>query len=172
MTFNQAVGSVLDLGVGVEEEVDQFSKPDTQLDSGSEGSLYSQKSFDKVSFGKTFQTQPRNHKSNSSSHRSNSHHSNNFHGYSFSNNYAHSQASQGNGSHGGLSSRSSVSDIISDKPESVGSVGSRNRGKGSLVTVGQSESEGSEGKSYLGRETAEQIRSLGSRRGQSDNESF
>lgn len=168
MTFNEPGRSAVDPGVGVEEEPDQFSKPDAQFDSGSEQSLCSQKSFDKVSFGKTFQTKPRNYKSNSNSHQSNSHHSNSSHGYSFSNNHAHSHASQGNGSHGGLSARSSISDVISDKAESVGSVGSKNRGKGRLVT-GQS---GSEGKSYPGRETLKQIRSLGSLGGQSDNESF
>uniref|UniRef100_A0A7N6C0K4 Centrosomal protein 78 n=1 Tax=Anabas testudineus TaxID=64144 RepID=A0A7N6C0K4_ANATE len=127
-------------------------------------SLCSQKSFDKVSFGKTFQTQPRSHKSNSNSHHSNSHHSNSSHGYSFSNNHGHSRRSQDSGSHCGLSARSNVSDVMSEKAESVGSVGSKNRGKGRLVT-GQSGSEGSEGKSYPGR-------SLDSLVGQSDNESF
>lgn len=126
MTFNEAVRSGVDLGVGVEEEPDQFSKPDAQFDSGSEQSLCSQKSF-QVSFGKTFQTQQRNHKSNSTSHQSISYHSNSSHGYSFSNNHAHSHASQGNGSHGGMSARSSISDVISDK--SVESAGSKN-GKG------------------------------------------
>lgn len=164
MTFNEAVGSAVDPGVGVKEELHQFSKPDAQLDSGSELSLCSQKSFDKVSFGKTFQTQPRSHKSNSNSHHSNSHHSNSSHGYSFSNNHGHSRRSQDSGSHCGLSARSNVSDVMSEKAESVGSVGSKNRGKGRLVT-GQSGSEGSEGKSYPGR-------SLDSLVGQSDNESF
>lgn len=163
MTFTQASGPAVDPGV---EEPDRYSKPETQHDSGSEHSFRSQKSFDKVYFDKTFQTQPSHPKSNSNSHRSNG-----FHGYSY-NSYAHSHASHSNGSLGGLSGRSSISDIISDKAESVASVGSSNRGQGRLVTVGQSESEGSEGKAYPGRETLEQIRSLCGLGGQSDNESF
>ncbi|KAK2837808.1 hypothetical protein Q5P01_015020 [Channa striata] len=166
VTFNRAVGAAVDPGVGLEEEVEQFSKPDTQLDSGSEHSLYSQISLDKVSFGKTFQTQPRN--LNSSSRQSNSHRSNSSRGYSFSNNNATSHASQSTGSHGGLSGRSSASDV-SDKVESVESVGSRKRGKGRLLPAGQS---GSEEKSHAGRGTLEQIRFLGLVGGQSDNESF
>ncbi|XP_051279161.1 centrosomal protein of 78 kDa [Dicentrarchus labrax] len=164
VTFDQPSGPAGDRGVGGELEPDKYSKPDTQHDSGSEHSFHSQKSFDMVYFGKTFQTQPSHLKSNSNSHRSNG-----SHGYSFNNSCAHSHASHSNGSHGGLSKRSSVSDFISEKAESVGSVGSRNRGKGRLVTVGQS---GSEGSDYLGRETLEQVRSLGGLAGQSDNESF
>nr|XP_020449404.1 centrosomal protein of 78 kDa isoform X2 [Monopterus albus] len=164
MTFNQAVGSAGDPGVVGEEELDHYSKPDTRHDSGSERTFHSQKSLDNVSFGKTFHTEPRNH-NNSNSHQSNSHHSKSSHGYGFNNSHAHSHASKSNGSHG---TRSSVSDI-SDKAESVESVWSRDRGQGRLVTVGQS---GSEGKAYPGRETLEQIRSLGSLEGRSDNESF
>lgn len=155
MTFSQAAGSAGDPAVGGEEEPDKYSKPDIQHDSGSEHSFRSQKSFDRGSFGKTFQTQSSHPKSNSNSHRSNG-----SHGYSFNNSYAHSRASHSNGSHGGLSVRSSVSDIISDEAESVRSVGSRNGGKGRLVTVGQSGSEGSE-KGFPGRKTLE-----------SDDESF
>lgn len=161
VTFTQASGPAVDPGGGGEGEPDRYSKPDTQHDSGSERSFRSQKSFDKVYFGKTFQTQRSHPKSNSNSHRSNG-----SHGYSFNNSYAHSRASHSNGSLGGLSGRSSVSDIISDEAESVGSRGSRNRGQGRLVTVGQS---GSEESDYPGRETLERIRSLGA---QSDNESF
>ncbi|XP_029019685.1 centrosomal protein of 78 kDa [Betta splendens] len=136
VTFNKVIGPVV-------EEDDTFFKPVTKLDSSSERSVYSQKST---------RSQPRSHKS--SSNRSDSHHSNSFHGYSYSNNYA----SQGNGHHGGFSARSSVSEILSDKAESVGSEGSRSRGKRSLMAVGQS---GSEETSCAGREAAEQIRSLG-----------
>ncbi|KAI3372713.1 hypothetical protein L3Q82_023181, partial [Scortum barcoo] len=161
VTFTQASGPSVGHGAGGEGEPDRYSKPDTQRDSGSERSLRSHKSFDKVYFGQTFQTQPSHPKSNSSSHRSNS-----SHGYSFNNSYAHSRASHSNGSLGGLSGRSSVSDIISDKAESVASVGSRNRGQGRLVTMGQS---GSEGSDYPGRETLERIKSLDVR---SDNDSF
>lgn len=170
VTFSKASGPAVDPGKGGEEDPDQYSKPDTQHESGSEHSFHSQKSFDKFSFGNIFQTQPSKHKCNSNSHRSNSHHSNSSHGYN--NSYAQSHASHSNGSHCALSVKSSVSDIISDKAESVPSVGSRNRGTGRLVTIGQSGSEGSEGKAYPGRETLEQIRSLGSLGGQSENESF
>ncbi|XP_042276662.1 centrosomal protein of 78 kDa [Thunnus maccoyii] len=172
VTFNPATGPAVDPGVGAEQEPGHFSIPDTERDSGSEHSFRSQKSFDRVSLGKTFQTQPSHLKSNNNSYRSNSRHSNGSHGYSFNNSYAHSDASHSNGSHGGLSVRSSVSDIISDKAESVASAGSMNRGLGRLVTVGQSGSEGSQGKAYPGRQTLKQIRSLGSLGGQSDNESF
>ncbi|XP_035513526.1 centrosomal protein of 78 kDa [Morone saxatilis] len=164
VTFDQPSGPAGDRGAGGELEPDKYSKPDTQHDSGSEHSFRSQKSFDMVYFGKTFQTQPSHLKSNSNSHRSNG-----SHGYSFNNSWAHSQSSHSNGSHGGLSERSSVSDFIGEKAESVGSVGSRYRGKGRLVTVGQS---GSEGSDYPGRDTLEQVRSLGGLGGQSDNESF
>lgn len=159
VTFNQPSRPAADPGAGGEEEPDQYSKPVAQHDSGSEHSFHSRKSFDKVYFGETFQTQPTHPKSNSNSHRSNG-----SHGYSFNNSYTGSHASHVNGSHGDLSRRSSTSDTISNKVESVGSVGSRNRGKGRLVTVGESGSEGSE---YP--VTLERIRSRG---GQSDHESF
>lgn len=161
VTFTQAFGPAGEPSVGGEEEPDKYSKPEAEHNSGSEHS--SQKSF-KFSCSKTFQTQSSHPKSNSNSHRSNG-----SHGYSFNNSYAHSQASYSNGSHSALSVSSSVSNVISDKAESVGSVASRNREKERLVTVGQS---GSEGKAYPGRETLEQIRSLGSLGGQSDDESF
>ncbi|XP_037633029.1 centrosomal protein of 78 kDa isoform X1 [Sebastes umbrosus] len=157
VTFHQASGPAAHPGVGGEEEPDKYSKPDTQHDSGSEHSFRSQKSLDKLSFGKTFQTQSSQPKSNNS----NSLRSNGSHGYS----YAHSHSSHSNGSHGGLSVRSSVSEVISDRADSVESVRSRNRAKGRLVTVGQS---GSEGRASPGR----QIRSLGGLGGQSDDESF
>ncbi|XP_078107185.1 centrosomal protein of 78 kDa isoform X2 [Sander vitreus] len=163
VTFIQASGPVEDPGVG--GEPDTHSKPETQHDSGSEHSLRSQKSFDKVSLSQAFQTPPSHPKSNSNSRRSSG-----SHGYSFNNSYARSLSSHSNGSNGGLSVRSSVSDIISDRTESVGSVGSGNRRMRRLVTVGQSGSEGSEGKAFPGRES--QIRSLGALAGQSDDESF
>ncbi|XP_034728697.1 centrosomal protein of 78 kDa isoform X2 [Etheostoma cragini] len=135
----QASGPAGDPGVG--GEPDTHSKPDTQHVSGSEHSLRNQKPFDRVSLSQTFQTQPRHPKSNSNSHQSNS-----SHGYSFNNSYSHSHSSHSNRSNGGLSSRSSGSDIISDSAESVGSVRSGNRRMRRLVTVGRSGSEGSEGK--------------------------
>ncbi|KAK5909705.1 hypothetical protein CesoFtcFv8_003612 [Champsocephalus esox] len=106
LTSHHASGPAGDPCVGGEEEPDHFSKPDTQQDSGSEHSFRSQKSFDKVSFGKTFQSgRP---KSNSNSPRSSG---------SDRYSYAHSHSLHSNGSHGGLSVRSSVSDIISDKAD-------------------------------------------------------
>ncbi|KAK1892192.1 Centrosomal protein of 78 kDa [Dissostichus eleginoides] len=106
LTSHHASGPAGDPCVGGEEEPDHFSKPDTQQDSGSDHSFRSQKSFDKVSFGKTFQSgRP---KSNSNSPRSSGSHR-----YS----YAHSHSLHSNSSHGGLSVRSSVSDIISDKAD-------------------------------------------------------
>ncbi|KAF3851264.1 hypothetical protein F7725_013036 [Dissostichus mawsoni] len=106
LTSHHASGPAGDPCVGGEEEPDHFSKPDTQQDSGSEHSFRSQKSFDKVSFGKTFQSgRP---KSNSNSPRISGSHR-----YS----YAHSHSLHSNSSHGGLSVRSSVSDIISDKAD-------------------------------------------------------
>ncbi|XP_034548358.1 centrosomal protein of 78 kDa [Notolabrus celidotus] len=169
-TFKQAHGPSGDTGVGGAEEADKYSLPDTQHDSGSEHSFRSQKSFDRVSSGKTFQTQTNPPKSNSSSHKSNG-----SNGYSFHKSYANSHSSRSSGSHSGYSGRSSVSDNMSDRAESVGSVGSRNRGQGRLVTVGQSGSDGSdgsEGRAYPGRETLEQIKALVSLGGHSDNDSF
>uniref|UniRef100_A0A3P8TS93 Centrosomal protein 78 n=1 Tax=Amphiprion percula TaxID=161767 RepID=A0A3P8TS93_AMPPE len=165
VTFTQASGGAADPGVGREEEPDQYSRPVTQHDSGSERSFLSQKSFDNNSFGKTFQAQTSHHKSNSNSHRSNSPH-----GYSFNNSCAYSRASHSNGSHGGSSV--SLSDIISDKAESVESVGSRNRGKGRSATVSQSGSEVLERKADPGRGVLEQLGSLRVLGGQSDNDSF
>ncbi|XP_076588077.1 centrosomal protein of 78 kDa isoform X2 [Chaetodon auriga] len=141
VTFSQASGLAVDHDAGGERESERYSKLVSRHDSGSEHSFHSQKSLDKVYFGETFQTQPSHPKSNSNSHRS-------------------------NGSHSGLSGRSSVSDILSDKAESVGSEESRNKGKGTRVTAGQSESDGSD---YPG---TERIRSVGSLGGQSDNESI
>uniref|UniRef100_A0A8C2X989 Centrosomal protein 78 n=1 Tax=Cyclopterus lumpus TaxID=8103 RepID=A0A8C2X989_CYCLU len=162
LTFNQASVNAGYPGVAGEEEPDTYSKLESQRDSGSERSFRSQKSFDMVPLSQTFRTRSSQPKSNGS----NSHRSNGSHGHSYSSSYAHSHSSHGSGTHGGLSVRSSVSDMMSDGSESVGSVGSRNRGKGRLVTVGQAESEGN---ACPGREALEQIRSLG---GQSDDESF
>ncbi|KAM8761318.1 centrosomal protein of 78 kDa [Acanthopagrus schlegelii] len=138
VTFTKSSAPAADPGAGGEREPDRYSRPTTQHDSGSEHSYRSQKSFDKVYFSRTFQSQPSH--TNSNSHRS-------------------------NGAYGGLSGRSSDSDIISDKAESVGSAGSKNGGKRRLVTEGRS---GSEGSDYPGRE----IRSLSGLGGRSDDESF
>lgn len=135
LTFDQASGPPLDAG---EPGRAEHSHPPSRQDSGSERSIRSQKSLDMVYFSKTFETQPgRPRSSNGHSHRS-------------------------NGSVGGLSGASSVS----DKAESVGSLGSRSGGKARLVTVGQS---GSDGSQSPGREP---IRLLGGLGGRSDDEDF
>ncbi|TKS78262.1 Centrosomal protein of 78 kDa [Collichthys lucidus] len=105
VTFNQDPGPAVAPCLGGDGEPDKYSMPVTQHDSGSEHSFCSQKSFDKVYFGKTFQTQPSHSNSNSNSHRSNG-----SYGYSFNNSPAHSHASHSNGSHGESSGRSSVSE--------------------------------------------------------------
>ncbi|XP_019125293.2 centrosomal protein of 78 kDa isoform X2 [Larimichthys crocea] len=105
VTFNQDSGPAVAPCLGGEGEPDKYSMPVTQHDSGSEHSFCSQKSFDKVYFGKTFQTQPSHPNSNSNSHRSNG-----SYGYSFNNSSANSHASHSNGSHGESSGRSSVSE--------------------------------------------------------------
>lgn len=110
MTFNQVSGPAVEPGAGIEEEPEKYSKPVTQQDSGSEHSVHSQISLEKVYFGKTQSFQP--------------------------------------------------SQVKSDK--SVGSVRSRNRGKGKLVMAGQS------GSDYPKRETLEKIRSMDSVGGQSN----
>ncbi|XP_074527190.1 centrosomal protein of 78 kDa isoform X2 [Halichoeres trimaculatus] len=164
-TFQRAHGPLGDTGDGGEEDADKYSKPHTQSDSGSEHSFHSQKSFDRVSVGKTNQLKNNNNsdKSNRSS------------GYSVHKSSANRHASHSSGSHGGLSGKSSISDIMSDKAESVGSVRSRSGGQGKRVTVGQSgsdRSDRSEGRAYPGRETLEQIKTLVSLGGLSDNDSF
>lgn len=98
------------------EEADKYSQPFTQQDLGSEHSLHSPKSYDKVYLGKPFQTHP---SSNSNSHRS-------------------------NGSHSRLSDRPRDRVVVSEKAESVGSAKSRNREQGKLVSAVQSGSEGSD----------------------------
>lgn len=162
-TFSRASGPAA--SPVLEEDPNKFSKPDTHHYSGSEYSFRSQRSYDNISLGKTFQTQPDHPTSNSSSHRNNS-----SHGYSFNNSYAYNRASHSNRSRGGSSV--SLSDIMSDKEGSVGSVGSRNKGSGRLATIGQSGSEGSETKDNPRRSALKQVISLESLAGQSDNESF
>ncbi|XP_022047993.2 centrosomal protein of 78 kDa isoform X1 [Acanthochromis polyacanthus] len=166
VTFTQASGGAAFPGVGREEEPDQYSRPVAQHDSVSERNFLSQKSFDNNSFGKTFQAQPSHPKSNNN----NSHRSNSPHGYSFNNSEAYSRASHSNGSHGGSSV--SLSDVISDKAESVESVGAWNRGKGRSATVSQSESEVLQRKADAGRGVLGQLGSLQVLGGQADNESF
>ncbi|XP_071393649.1 centrosomal protein of 78 kDa [Centroberyx affinis] len=185
--FKQASGPAIDPCVDLEgggEEPDQYSKPEAQHESGSERSFRSQKSYGMGSLGNKSShagdscedvSQPSHHHSNGNSHRSygSGHHSDGSHGYSFnySNVYSsvHSDASRSNGSRGDLSVRSSLSDIMSEKAESVGSLGSKNRRGGRRLAAGHSGSEGTKGKAYRGQETLEQIRSLG---GQSDDRSF
>lgn len=115
LAFKQVSGAAGDPGL-CGEEADKYSEPFTQQDLGSEHSLHSPKSFDKVNLGKPFQTHP---SSNSNSHRS-------------------------IGSHSRLSDRPRDRALVSEKAESVGSAKSRNREQGKLVSVVQSGSEGSD----------------------------
>ncbi|KAM4578779.1 centrosomal protein of 78 kDa [Fundulus diaphanus] len=161
VTFNHIELEPADPAVTGEEEPHQYFRPDMQPDSGSEHSFHSQKSFDHFSFGNTFQARPSRPRMEASSNRSNSYHRD-----GFSNNSAYSPASQNRGTHGGSSE--SISDIRSDKAESVGSVGSRRRGKGRQMG-GQPGSEGSEGRANPGRASLKQTGSL---RAHSDDESF
>ncbi|KAM4577200.1 centrosomal protein of 78 kDa [Odontesthes bonariensis] len=160
ITFSQAVGDTAHPVEGVEEEQLQYLKPNTEPDSGSEHSFQSKKSFDHFSLGEPFRTQSNHQRSESSSHRSNV-----SRGYSYDSSLVYSLSSHSNGSH--RSSFESVREIISDKAESVGSVGSKHSGR--LVTGGQSGSEGSERKAYPRRGVFEKIRSVGD---DSDDESF
>lgn len=129
-----------------EEEPHQYFRPDTQPDFGSE---HSQKSFDHFPFGKTFQSQPSRQGMETSSNRSSS-----YHGNGLSNNSMYSGESQDNSTHGGFPE--SVSEIMSDKGESLGSVGSVNSGNRRPM-FGQPGSEGSERGAY----SLNQIGSLG-----------
>ncbi|KAM3867443.1 centrosomal protein of 78 kDa [Diretmus argenteus] len=173
--FKQAaIDPCVDLECGGDEP-DQYSKPEVQHASGSECSFHSQKSYGMGSFGNKSShvsgshedvSQPNSihhHRSNGNSYHSDSH------GYSFnySNVYSsiHSDASCRNKSHDDLSMRSSLSDM-SEKVESIGSLGSKNKGRGRQLAVGHSGSEG--GKAYPHQETLDQIRSMGSLGGQSD----
>lgn len=85
------------------------SKLGSPQQSGSEHTSYRQKSLDENYFAK--KTQSNHSKSNVSSQRS-------------------------SGSHGSLSGRSSISEMFSDRAESIGSYRSRRSGKGALREVG------------------------------------
>ncbi|XP_038163963.1 centrosomal protein of 78 kDa [Cyprinodon tularosa] len=148
-TFNYNGLEPADPAVAEEEQPQQYLCPEMQPDFGSEHSFHSQKSFDK-----NFQSQPSRQRMETSSNRSNS-----YHGNDFSNN-SYGQASQNKGAHRG--SFESVSDIMSDKAETLGSI---SRGNGGLI-VSQL---GSEKAAYPGRATLRQVRSPSS---QSDNEFF
>ncbi|KAM9391391.1 centrosomal protein of 78 kDa [Pholidichthys leucotaenia] len=155
MTFRWASGPTGDPSAGRREQQSKFTKQDTHHDSGSERSFHSQKSFVNVSVGKTFQTQLSRPES------SNSHSSHSSHGYRFSNSYAYDQSSRGG-------SPVSDSDIMSNKAETLGSIGSRPKGKGRLTAIGQSESEGSERKAGARSAALVQMRSLEDLLGQTD----
>lgn len=140
-----------------EEETHQYFRPETLPDSGSEHSFRSQKSFDHFSFGKTFQTQPTRQRMETRSNRGDRYHEN-----GFSNNSAYCRASQNKGSRG--DSSESVSEIMSDKAESVGSVGSRSSGQRRLMDD-QMGSGGSDRRAYS-------LKKNGPLRYQSDDESI
>ncbi|KAF7660825.1 hypothetical protein LDENG_00274550 [Lucifuga dentata] len=155
-TFKPAAEHAMNLK-GEEQKLDQYFKPDSLHNLGSDYSCHSQNSSGKGSLGKTpynDATQTSHHHSNSTSHRSNdnSRHRDGSHGYSFnfSNTHSHdnSHASRSNEPHSDPSIRSSISEIMSEKAESVGSAGSKDSVRGRHVVVGHSGSEGSEGKAY------------------------
>lgn len=158
-TFNQGLEHVAEPALGGEKESLQYLQPDTEHDCSSEHSYSSQKSCDAISFGKTFQTQSNQRRPDSISHRSTGSHRS-----SFKSSCANSRVSKSSMSYAG--SFESFSEIISDRAESVGSVGSRNSEHGRMVIVGHA---GSEKKAHLGRGTLGQIGTLAS---QSDFESF
>ncbi|KAJ0067919.1 hypothetical protein NL108_011706 [Boleophthalmus pectinirostris] len=119
--FTQTTRSPIVPGVSGEVTMDQNSKLIHK--SGSEQSIYSQKSLEDLR--KTYQTEQ------SHSPHSKSHHSNSSHRYS-------------DGSHGSdrLSSRSSISEVISERAESVRSPESRKDGfKGRLASGGSMSSD-------------------------------
>lgn len=133
-TFSPEFRPTADLGHTEDREPVTYSKPVTPLESCSEHSSYRQKSLDKVYFAKN--SQSNRSKSDGGSNRS-------------------------SGSRGSLSGRSSISELFSDKAESVGSHRSRKSGKGALREVG-SESEGARYSSFSGLNVEEM----------SDNDSF
>ncbi|XP_056144885.1 centrosomal protein of 78 kDa [Lampris incognitus] len=175
---SQASGPAIDPNVDLEgggEEPDQYSKPEAQLDSGSERSCYSQKSYGSGlpgnrspqfsgSYGDV--SKPSNVHNNGNSHNSysNSHRSNCSHEcrFNYSNSYSsiHSNTSYSNGFHGDLSVRSSLGEIMSERADSKESLQSKSRGEGRRITAGHHGSEGAEKKAYLEPETLGQIRYL------------
>ncbi|CAL8345366.1 unnamed protein product [Lota lota] len=147
--LSQASGPAVDPCVDLEgrgEEPDQFYKPDTQQDSGSEGSFRSQKSYSRssrdnkgshVSRSHEEASRSANHHSNGNSHHSHSHPSNGSHRYSLNYSSFHSDESLRNKCNGDQSQRSSLSDITSEKLESEGSfTGSKGKEAGRQVPAG------------------------------------
>ncbi|KAJ0019739.1 hypothetical protein NQD34_007308 [Periophthalmus magnuspinnatus] len=122
VTFTQAPRSPEVPGASGEANMDRNSKLIHTF--GSEQSIYSQKSFEDLR--KTYQTQQ------SHSPHSKSHHSNSSHRYS--------DSSHGSGR---LSSKSSISEVISERADSVRSSGSRKEDGVSLGFKGRLRSEGS-----------------------------
>uniref|UniRef100_A0A3B4A043 Centrosomal protein 78 n=1 Tax=Periophthalmus magnuspinnatus TaxID=409849 RepID=A0A3B4A043_9GOBI len=122
VTFTQAPRSPEVPGASGEANMDRNSKLIHTF--GSEQSIYSQKSFEDLR--KTYQTQ-RSHSPHSKSHHSNSSH-------------RYSDSSHGSGQ---LSSKSSISEVISERAESVRSSGSRKEDGVSLGFKGRLRSEGS-----------------------------
>lgn len=156
VTFLLAAGLNGESGGG---DKDKHTKPNHE--SGSEHSLFSQKSLQGASLRKTSQSHPlpRNSKSNSEFNRSNSRHSNGSHSYSFDN--TQSNGCQSNGSYGRLSAKSSISEVISDKAESVRSSGSKRKDR--QETEGRPWSGGSSSSEHAGKHFLEQITGQGGR---------
>lgn len=181
--LSQASGPAIDPCVDLEgrgEEPDNFSKPDTQQDSGSEGSFRSQKSFSHsscdnkgshVSHSREDTCRLGDHHSigNSCHSHSHSHHSNGSHRYSLNYSSFHSDASLSNRSHGDRSQRSSLSEKLDSEGSFMGSKGKR---AGRQVLAGVSGSGALPGRSCPRLESVEQMRSFGVLSGGSDDGSF
>ncbi|CAL8296234.1 centrosomal protein of 78 kDa [Gadus morhua] len=175
--LSQASGPAIDPSVDLEgrgEEPDQFSKPDTQQDSGSEGSVLSRKSYSRSSRDNKA-SRSANHHSNGNSHQSNSHShpSNGSHRYSLNYSSFHSDGSLHSRANGDRSQRSSLSDITSEKLESEGSFrGSKGNGAGRRVLAGISGRGLLPGRSSPRLGSGDQIKSLGVLSGGSEDGSF
>ncbi|CAL8249210.1 unnamed protein product [Merluccius merluccius] len=185
--LSQASGPAIDPCVDLEvrgEEPDHFSKPDTQQDSGSEGSLRSQKSYshssldDKgshVSRSRGDASHTGNQRSHGNSRHSHSHSRQASHRYSLSYSSFHSDSSLSNRPQGDGSQRSSLSDVTSEKLESEGSfTGSKGKEAGRRAPGGFSGSGPSPGRSVprLESMSMDPMRSLGVLGGGSDDGSF
>lgn len=117
----QVAGPPGESGYGIEQELHLLLNH-----SGSEHSFFSKKPLEKVLLDKTYRTQSCHQKSHSDSP-----YSNGSLGKSYS--FAPSDAFHSSRSHGALSVRSSVSEMLQD---TGGSVGSQRRGLGRLVSEG------------------------------------
>ena len=182
--LSQTSGPAIDPSVDLEgrgEEPDQFSKPDTQQDSGSEGSVRSRRSYSRSSrdnkgfhVSRSHEEASRHH-SNGNSHHSNSHSHPSKCSHRYSPNYSsfHSDGSIHSRSNGDQSQRSSLSDITSEKLESEGLfTGSKGNRAGRRVLAGFSGQGVLPGRSSAQLGSGEQTKSLGVLSGGSGDGSF